>query len=54
MMEDARVKDAAYWRERAKETRTIADTIREPNTKHIMDGIAASYDKLAEQAERLA
>jgi hypothetical protein len=54
MTEDARVKDAAYWRERAKETRTITDTIREPNTKRIMDEIAASYDKLAEQAERLA
>ena len=43
-----------YWRKRAEETRTLASTISDPNTKRVMPGIAGSYGMLAKDAEERA
>jgi hypothetical protein len=40
-----------YWRKRAEETRTLASTISDPNTKRV---IAGSYEMLAKDAEERA
>ena len=40
------------WRKRAEEARTVADGMRNPETKRIMLGIAASYEVLAKRAEQ--
>jgi len=53
-MGDGATNGPAYWRERAKETRRIAATMRGDNPRRMMEGVAASYDRLAELAERLA
>jgi hypothetical protein len=43
-----------FWRKRAEETRTLAITISDPNTKRVMLGIADSYEMLAKEAEERA
>jgi len=43
-----------HWRERAKQTRALADAISDPNTKRVMLGIAESYEMLAKDAEERA
>jgi hypothetical protein len=43
--------DPEYWRMRAEETRSIADSTRDPQTKIILRGIAKAYDRLANRAE---
>ena len=40
-----------FWRKRAEETRALASTISDPNTKRVMLGIAKSYEMLAKEAE---
>ena len=43
----------AYWRAKAEEARAVADTLgSEQARKHVMS-CAASYDRLAELAERM-
>jgi predicted S18 family serine protease len=42
---------AKYWRSRAEESRTIADLMRNPETKQMILEVAESYDRLAEHAE---
>jgi hypothetical protein len=45
--------EAAYFRERAAETCAMAEKFRDPGTKKTMLDVAATYDRLAEGAERL-
>ena len=42
------------WRKRAEEARTIAASMRNPETKRIMEDLANSYEVLVERAERRA
>ena len=51
---ETRLRDPSYWRERAEETRAIADTFQHPEVRQILFGIAENCDRLAEQAERLS
>jgi hypothetical protein len=44
--------DSTYWRGRAAEARTKADQTSDSLAKRILLGIAASYDRIAESAER--
>jgi hypothetical protein len=41
-----------YWRGRAEETRTLADSLKDKESKQIMLGIAKDYDRMAELAEQ--
>jgi hypothetical protein len=41
---------AAYWRERADESRTLAESMRDHNSKLTMMAVADSYEKLGELA----
>jgi hypothetical protein len=45
------VDNVEYWRGRAEETRTIAESIDDETPKNIMLGIAKDYDRMAERAE---
>jgi hypothetical protein len=47
-------KTAAHWRMRGEEIRTIAEGAKYPSAKSILLGIAADYDRLAEQADERA
>lgn len=40
-----------YWRARAEETRTLADSLTDKESKQIMLGVAKDYDRLAQRAE---
>jgi hypothetical protein len=44
---------AEYWRRRAAEARTQAKELSDPAAKRTLSQIAESYERLAEQAERL-
>jgi hypothetical protein len=46
--------DPEYWLKRAEEARTLADQMSDLHTKSIMDGIAASYEKIATWVEARA
>ena len=41
-----------YWRDKAEEARTIGAEVRNARIQADMEGIAAVYDRLADQAER--
>jgi hypothetical protein len=43
--------DLEYWHKRAEESRTLAEQMKAANTKSIMLGIAASYEKIAKWTE---
>ena len=45
------INDPAYWRERAREARRIADELADAVAKQTMIEIALSYDNLAVLAE---
>jgi hypothetical protein len=40
-----------HWRDRAEKARMHADQLTDPEAKHMMLGIAESYEKLAQRAE---
>jgi hypothetical protein len=46
------VDNVEYWRGRAEETRTIAESMEDEASKNIMLGIAKDYDRMAERAEQ--
>jgi hypothetical protein len=52
MFKVARLDDPIYWRERAREARLTALSMYDLDIRRILDGVAESYDKLAEAAER--
>jgi DNA-binding ferritin-like protein len=39
-----------YWRNRAEEARTLAEQMKDPQTKALMLGVAESYEKIAKWA----
>jgi hypothetical protein len=46
--------DPKHWRNRAQETRALADQMSDPDTRRIMIGVAEDYEKLAKRAEERA
>ena len=44
--------DPAYWRQRAWESRQLAERLTDPVSKDVMAVIADSYERLARQAEQ--
>jgi hypothetical protein len=46
--------DGAYWRERAKEVRAVADKIEDPESKRELIAIADRYEAMAERADARA
>jgi hypothetical protein len=44
--------NAAYWRAKAEEARATADSLESPEARKHMLSCAASYERLAELAER--
>jgi hypothetical protein len=40
--------DEDHWRFRAREARNIQDTLRDPDCKRLMNGIAECYERLAD------
>jgi hypothetical protein len=45
------VDNPGYWRARAEEARTLADSIQDSESRQIMLGIARDYDRMAQRAE---
>jgi uncharacterized protein Yka (UPF0111/DUF47 family) len=46
--------DADYWRRRAEEARTLAESLTLPVARREMEHIVAAYERLADRAERAA
>jgi hypothetical protein len=46
-MKQPPINDPAYWRERAREARRIAEQLADAAAKQTMREVAQSYDKLA-------
>jgi hypothetical protein len=46
------IDDPAYWRQRATQSRRLADQLDDPVQKRTMLEIAEGYERLAELAER--
>jgi hypothetical protein len=44
--------DAKHWRQRARESRSIADRLDDPAARRTMLQIAEAYEQLAELAEK--
>jgi hypothetical protein len=40
-----------YWRDRARVTRIKADAVKDRRAKHMLRGIAESYELMAQQLE---
>ena len=45
-----RIYDAEHWRSHAEEALVVAEGMRDPEARRIMESVAASYLNLAEQA----
>jgi hypothetical protein len=52
MSKQPSIDDPAYWRQRAVESRRIADRLDDPVQKSSMLEIASGYDQLTELAEK--
>ena len=52
MTVDDPLNNSSYWRNRAEEARTIAESMRTAHPKSIMLKIAEDYDRLARIAEQ--
>ena len=52
MSKQPSIDDPAYWRQRATESRRIADRLDDPVQKSTMLEIADGYERLAELAEK--
>jgi hypothetical protein len=48
------IDDPQHWRKRAKEVRTLAGSVGDPETRATLLQIAEDYERLAKQAERRA
>jgi hypothetical protein len=46
------IDDPEHWRQRAKESRALADQLADPTAKQTLFEIAQSYERLAELTER--
>ena len=46
--------DADYWRQRANEARAHAEAMTLPVARRVLEHIAATYERLANRAERIA
>jgi hypothetical protein len=42
-----------YWRARAEETRTLAETMRYTDTRTVLSTIADDYERIAKAAEEM-
>jgi hypothetical protein len=51
MKASERINDPAYWRQRADETRRMADELTDPAARQALQEVAASYERLAQIAE---
>jgi hypothetical protein len=43
--------DPKFWRDMAEEAQRLADEMRDPESRRIMAGLAADYERLARYAE---
>jgi hypothetical protein len=48
------VDNAKHWRERAEEARALARLLHDPAAKRTMEGVAESYERVAQRAEERA
>ena len=48
---DNGLRSAAYWRERAEETRVLGEGMHDPTARALLEDIAHKYDLMAERAE---
>jgi hypothetical protein len=44
--------DPAHWRARAEESRVLAEQLSDRDSRRMMLGVAESYERLAQHAER--
>ena len=47
-------RDVEYWLKRAEEARAFAEEMKDAHTKSLMQGIAKSYEQIAESYKTMA
>lgn len=48
------IEERERYARRAMELRAMAETVRDPDIKHTLEQMVASYDRLVEEADRIA